>query len=309
MKENKIGRRKFLGLFTAAGSLALIPSILWDQVKASSILNKVPDIVLVKSTDYYKAAVEAVNMLGGISKFVRPGSKVGLLINGAFQNKGTITNPDVALAVVKMCYDAGASELIIFRASEKTYWSKAVNYESHVGLLEKVKHSHELQKLTIAKGIILKEVEVAKEITEIDTFINIPVSKQHGGSFITCCLKNMMGIASRNTDVYFHSPEKDKGLTGEEHLAQCIADLNLIRKPDLCIVDSTVYITTNGPFGPGEIRQDDKVMAGTDPVAIDALFAKIFGYERGIVLSTEYAAKHGIGEADLTKVIIEEKCI
>lgn len=309
MKTNTIGRRKFLGLFTAAGSLALIPSIFWDQAKASTILKKIPDIAVVKSTDYYKATVEAVNMLGGISKFVKSGTKVGLLINGAFKNKGTITNPDVALAVLKMCYDAGASEVVIFRASDKSYWSKAINYESHSGMLEKVTHSNQLQKLPITKGIILKEAEVARELTEIDTFINIPVSKQHDGSFITCCLKNMMGMASRSTNVYFHSPEKDKGLTGEEHLAQCIADLNLIRKPDLCIVDSTIYITTNGPFGPGEIRQDDKVMAGTDPVAIDALFAKIFGHERGIVLSTEYAAKHGIGEADLAKVTIEEKSI
>jgi uncharacterized protein (DUF362 family) len=119
----------------------------------------------------------------------------------------------------------------------------------------------------------------------------------------------MMGMASRRTNVKFHSPTKESQLTGEEFLAQCIADVNLIRKPDLHIVDSTLFVTTNGPFGPGEIRQEDKIIAGTDPVAIDALIANIMGLEKGIVLSTEYAAKHGLGKTNYSKLTIEEKVL
>jgi uncharacterized protein (DUF362 family) len=309
MKTSRIDRRKFIGLFTAAGSMAFIPSIVWDQAKASALSTKIPDIAVVKSGDYYKAAIESVNMLGGINKFVKPNTKVGLLINGAFTNKATFTNPDIAFAILKLCFDAGASEIYIFRANDNKYWEKGSLYETHKELLQKVKFTTGTQKFTIPKGKILKEAEMVKEIAEVDTLINIPISKHHDGSFITCCLKNMMGMAARSTNVKFHSPTKESGLTNEEFLAQCIADLNLVRKPDLHVVDTTVFITTNGPFGPGELKQEDKVIAGTDPVAIDALFASILGLEKGVVLATEYAAKHGLGKTNYNKLNIEEKTI
>lgn len=309
MKSSNIDRRKFIGLFTAIGSMTIVPSIIWDQAKASVAGNTLPDMAVAKSGDYYKAAIEAVNMLGGIDKFVKPNAKVGLLINGAFTNKATFTNPDIAFAVLKMCFDAGASEIYVFRANDNKYWEKSTKYEEHKELLKKVKFSTGTQNFTIPKGKILKEAEMVKEIAEIDTLINIPISKHHDGSFITCCLKNMMGMASRSTNVKFHSPTKESGLTGEEFLAQCIADLNLVRKPDLHVVDTTVFITTNGPFGPGELQQEDKVIAGTDPIAIDAFFANILGLEKGIVLSTEYGAKHGLGNANFASLKIEEKTI
>jgi uncharacterized protein (DUF362 family) len=308
MKSAKISRRKFLKIFTAAGSLALIPSGLWDRVSASA-LNKIPDISVVKSSDYYQAAIEAVNMLGGIKKFVKKGSRVGLLINGGFKNKGTYTNPDISLALLKICYDAGASDVMIFRADDKNYWSQAKNYSSHSSYLDKVTRSTSNTKIKIDKGVILKEAEVVKELTELDALINIPIGKHHDGAMITCCLKNMMGLTTRSTNTFFHTQSEQQGLTSTEHLAQCIADLNLIRKPDLCIVDSTIFIINNGPHGPGELRQEDKIIAGTDPVAIDTYFAKLFGLGASDVLSTQYAAKHSIGEVDLSKIIIEEKIL
>ena len=222
MKANKIDRRKFIGLFTAAGTLAVIPSIAWDRLSAAtSVANsasKLPAMAVVKSSDYFKAATEAVNMLGGIEKFVKPGTKVGLLINGAFSNKGTFTNPDIAFALLKLCNDAGASEIYLFRANDNKYWEKATSYETNKTMLQTVKFSSGTRKFEIPKGKMLKEAEMVKEISELDTLINIPISKHHDGSFITGCLKNMMGMTSRSTNVKFHSPTKESGLTSEEYL-------------------------------------------------------------------------------------------
>jgi uncharacterized protein (DUF362 family) len=309
MESGRLNRRKFLGLFTAAGSLAFVPSGLIKRAYPVNFI-KIPDISVVKSSDYYQAAIETVNMLGGINKFVKKDSKVGILINGGFKNKGTYTNPDISLAIIKMCYDAGASEVMIFRADDKSYWSQAKYYSTHSAYLEKVTHSNTNTKIKIEKGVILKEAEIVKELLELDTLINMPVGKHHDGAMITCCLKNMMGLTTRSTNAFFHTRESDEQvLTSNEHLAQCIADLNLIRKPDLCIIDSTVFILNNGPFGPGELKQEDKIIAGTDPVAMDTYFAKIFGLAKDDVLSTVYAAKHGIGQNDLSKIIIEEKLL
>lgn len=36
------------------------------------------------------------------------------------------------------------------------------------------------------------------------------------------------------------------------------------------VADVTEFITTNGPSGPGDLKKLDKVVAGTDRVAVDA---------------------------------------
>ncbi len=91
-----------------------------------------------------------------------------------------------------------------------------------------------------------------------------------------------------------------------EHLDQCIADLNTIIHPDLCIIDATEFITTNGPNGPGKLKKLQKVIAGTDPVAIDTYCAKLFNYNPKNIIATNKAHEHGIGEMDLSKVNIKE---
>lgn len=54
-------------------------------------------------------------------------------------------------------------------------------------------------------------------------------------------LKNMMGLFPFSTNGLFH-------LGKMSHLSQCIADLNLVRQPDLCISDATEFLTGNGPW-------------------------------------------------------------
>jgi uncharacterized protein (DUF362 family) len=85
---------------------------------------------------------------------------------------------------------------------------------------------------------------------------------------------------------------------------QCIADINLIRKPDLCVVDSTEFISTNGPFGPGKLIKPQKVVAGTDPVLADAYCCTLLGLDPKNVGMLDKAAKHGLGNADLIKANI-----
>ena len=38
-------------------------------------------------------------------------------------------------------------------------------------------------------------------------------------------------------------------------LAQCVADMNTLRKPHLCVADATEFFLTSGPAGPGELRK------------------------------------------------------
>jgi len=105
----------------------------------------------------------------------------------------------------------------------------------------------------------------------------------------------------------FHRDGWETDIDAIGHLDQCIADLNTVISPDLCVVDATEFITTNGPFGPGELTRPGKVVAGTDRVAIDAYCCTLWGLEGKDIIHIRKAHEHGLGEIDLTKLCIEER--
>jgi uncharacterized protein (DUF362 family) len=114
----------------------------------------------------------------------------------------------------------------------------------------------------------------------------------------------MMGLTTRKTNVSFHL---GSGVRNDpDYLAQCIADLNLVRKPDLTVADAIEFITGNGPSGPGPLKRMDLVVAGTDPVAVDAFGATCLDMSPSDILTVTKAYDHGIGEMDLGKLSVVE---
>ena len=59
-------------------------------------------------------------------------------------------------------------------------------------------------------------------------------------------------------------------------------------------------------FGPGEVLKAQKVVAGTDPVALDAYCCTLWGLEAEDIFVINKAYDHGLGEKDLKKKTIKE---
>lgn len=266
------------------------------------------DISAVTGLDYFNNTIKAVDKLGGMKKFVSRESRVALLINSAFRNLGTIVNPDIALAVMQMCFEAGAKEVCSLLNENAAYWGKSDRAEKHAEMLEGLSSAGKTTSIAIPRGKSLKEVQVTQDFLDYDVLIDIPIVKDHSGTNFTGTLKNYMGI-SGPSNRYFHtgSNPKSKGYYEDvPFLSQCIADLNLLRKPDLCVVDATEFVTTNGPFGPGKLKKMDKVVAGCDRVAVDAYLAGFLGYKGSEILMIQMASEYGLGEIDLSKLNIQE---
>ena len=107
----------------------------------------------------------------------------------------------------------------------------------------------------------------------------------------------------------FHSGPKSRPFRyydDIEFLSQCIADVNLVRKPDLCVVDATEFVRTNGPGGPGEIVRARKVVAGKNCASVDAYCSTLLDLNPSDVAMIKFASDHGIGEIDLKKLKIRE---
>ena len=89
---------------------------------------------------------------------------------------------------------------------------------------------------------------------------------------------------------------------------QRLADLATVTAVDLTIVDAYRILTARGPASgtAADVRKEGLLVAGTDPVAVDAYCATIFGLEPREVGFVKKASAHGLGEMDLAKVKQQE---
>lgn len=296
-------RRFFLKTAVSFGAVALLSHDLLSQTPGKSVAAKKTVLAEVKGADYFADTIRSVALLGGMQQFIKPGSKVGLLVNAPkwWKRPGSYTSTEVVLATVKMAHEAGAAEIVFLLPPASDFWQRSPRSADFKDLIASVKNSAGVFiPKDIPGGISLKNAKMIKELFECDVVINLPVSKQHEGINMTGCLKNMMGACSNDTNHFFHSGGSGKkDYEDVAFLSQCIADVNLVRKPDLCIVDATEFLITNGPAGPGEIHKEQRVLASTDPVLLDARCAAFFNRRPEEILPTRLAAAHGIGSLDL----------
>ncbi|MFH1843237.1 MAG: DUF362 domain-containing protein, partial [bacterium] len=268
-------------------------------------------LAAIKGTDPAACTVAAVEQLGGMGKFVGEGARVLINVNNATKHRGSNVDPVVVLAIVKLCREAGAGDICLAKGGPDRYWEPVPESEEKTELLAGIRVSErEFEVVPIPEGVALKEAHVDKELLAADVFINVPLVKDHTGTNFTGALKNFMGVCSHDpTNRFCHmgaTPEAAGFYEDLGHLAQCIADMNLVRVPDLTVMDCFEFLTTNGPFGPGDLGRGDTVLAGVDPVAIDAYSARFLGLEPGDVEMIDRGRQLGLGRTDLEKLNIVE---
>ncbi len=294
-----ITRRTFIKGGVAAGAAAVCGGVI-RPIDPAPVRAAAPvDLAIVEGKPPFDAANAAVEALGGIGRFVPRGATVALLINAPFRNPGTHVNPDVALAVVKLCRDAGAKAIISLKDAHGGYWEAADHFGDLGALAGGIGDGgrHLDRKVP---GKALKEARIVEGLFSADVFINLSVVKHHEGTRFSSALKNMMGALPHSTCRYFHMGTGKSGWYGDlDHMNQCIADINKVRKPDLVLVDATSFITTNGPFGPGKLSSPGQVIAGTDPVLVDAHGCTLLGLDPKEVGMIVRAAADGVGKMDV----------
>ena len=104
-----------------------------------------------------------------------------------------------------------------------------------------------------------KEIGIAKLLRKADVFINLPSAKAHSATSVSFGLKNLMGVI------------QDRGIFHMGYdLHNAVVDLATLLRPQLTILDASYALLTNGPGGPGRMEKLDTMIAGTDPLAVDA---------------------------------------
>lgn len=265
-----------------------------------------PDVVVSHGTDAAKITRAAVDALGGIKRFVKPGQKVVIKPNMSFASKperAANTSPEVVREVALMCAEAGASRIAVL----DYVLNDPRDCLTKSGILSSCKdvpntsvnnvHSKRLFKeVGIKGGDQLKALSIVTEVLDADVLIAVPRGKSHSSAGVSLSMKGMMGLIYERWA--FHS---------RYDLHHSIVDMVTVLKPDLVVTDGTSILSTGGPSGPGKVIPLNLVVASPDMVAADAQMVALgtwYGrkFKPDQVSHIRYAAERGLGSMDLEKL-------
>jgi uncharacterized protein (DUF362 family) len=298
------GRREFCrALAAGAGAVALSP-LFPSLVRAAP-----PDLAAVKGAPE-RATRRALEVLGGMGRFVRPGQRVVVKPNIGWDRtpeQAANTHPEVVAALVRLSLEAGAADVTVldrpcndtrlcFQHSGIQAAVEAIG-DRRARLVQPDERRY--RAVSIPGGRVLTSWEFYEDALAADVFINAPIAKHHGLTVLTMSLKNVMGVIGGNRG-RIHTDFEDK-----------IVDLNLGRPSHLVVLDATRVLLAHGPQGGRleDVAHPGVVVAGTNVVAVDAYGTRFFGKAPGDIPHIVRAAERGLGSLDLRPLAIHEETL
>ena len=276
-------RRKFIRT-AALGGIAGAISLQSEKAFAETAQSQAYDLIAVMGGEPEVMYARAIESLGGIKQYVKPGNRVIIKPNMGWDRAPEFaanTNPKLLDALIKDCLAAGAREVGVFdhTCDEWRLAYKNSGIEDAVQAAGgKILFGHEeryYRQVNIPGAKRLKTAKIHEAILDYDVWINVPILKNHGGARMTIAMKNYMGIIW------------DRRFMHNNDLQQCIADLTLIpQKPVLTIVDAYRIMTQNGPKGRSieDVQTPKALFMGKDLVAIDTAAVRFFNQYKSMPL-------------------------
>jgi len=255
----------------------------------------------VLSGDSPRALVQrALQELGGIQRFISRADVVIVKPNIAWDRtpeQAANTNPEVVAEVVRQCWSAGAKKVIVTdvscndprRCFQRSGIADAARAEGAEVLLPDPSKFREVN----LGGDMLEDWPVFQPFLEADKIINLPIAKHHSLTGTTLGMKNWYGI-----------------LGGQRHrlhqqIHESLADLADFVRPTLTMIDSYRVLIRNGPTGGNleDVLLKKTLVAGTDPVALDAYVAKAYwNLDPPALPYLKMAADRGLGTLEFDKL-------
>ncbi len=301
-RRNFVKKSVLFGAVTGAYTSALGMPVLANM--KPEVLKGNYDLVAVRGENMVAMFNRAMQEMGGMSQWVKPGQTVVVKPNigwDVIPERAANTNPQLVGAIVKQCLDAGARRVNVFDHTcdnwQRSYENSGIEKEvtDAGGRMIPGNFERNYVDVTIPGAKRLKEAKVHQQIIDADVFINVPVLKHHGSTSLTIAMKNLMGIVW------------DRRFWHRNDLHQCIADFCLYRKPDLNIVDAYLVMTQNGPRGTStaDLVRKNSLLVSSDIVAVDAASSLVFGTQPQDIDYMKIAEQMNIGSTNLSAMNVQ----
>ncbi len=286
--DKSLDRREFLsrtgkaGLSIAAG--AGIYYLLYDNKGPSgreskelvtlrdfSVPYKAGEVMsVVKGADRVKSIDKAIELIGGIERFVKAGETVVIKPNAAFATPsilGATANPELVAEVVRLCYSGGGAKQVyvtdnpINDAASCFRLSGIGKAAEAAGAKVLLPRSYDFKPTTVKGGKHIREWPIFfGPFEKADKVIGISPVKSHHRSGASMSMKNWYGLLGGRRNI-FH-----------QDINGIISELSVMVRPSLVILDGVEVMMTNGPTGGSlsDLRRADTLIASCDMVAADS---------------------------------------
>ena len=266
-------------------------------------------VSIVRCNDYEPSSIrqavhEVLAPLGGMKRFVNPGQRVLLkpnMLSAKSPERAITTHPQIVEAVAEEVKGAGGIPFIgdspggAIRGIKRVWENTGIEEAAERAGVELVNfEASGVKELKFGKYTFY----VAKPVLDADVIINLPKLKTHSLTLLTCTMKNMFG-----TIPGFRKAELHKIYPKPRAFADMLVHLYKLVTPSLSIVDAVVAMEGNGPSA-GRPYKIGVLMAGDDGVALDAVAARVIGFEPGKIDTIEIATELGLGESNFNAIEI-----
>ena len=259
-----------------------------------------PEMIVAQGEDPRALVRKALEGLGGVRRFISRGDVVVVKPNIGWDRtpeQAANTNPLAVAEIVRQCLDAGAKKVIVADVScnepRRCFQRSGIAEAASAEGAQVVLPAENLFRQVNLRGDVLGEWPVLEPFIAADKMINFPVAKSHSLTGVTLGMKNWYGIlgGARNR---LH-----------QRIHESLADLANVMRPTLTLIDAYRVLIRNGPTGGSlaDVLLKKTLVAGTDPVALDAYVAKAYwNIEPSQLRYLQLAQARGLGKMDFASV-------
>jgi uncharacterized protein (DUF362 family) len=242
------------------------------------------------------AVRRAVEMAGGFAGVIRSGMRVivkpNMIAPPATAEAGACTGAAVCRAVADLVREQGADPIIAESSARGADTEAAYRIMGYDRLRDEGYAVVDLKQdrtvtVPLAAGRLLETMETFELVTTVDAVISVPVMKTHDQGQVTLAMKNLKGLVT----------DAEKRRIHQLGMFEGAVDLVAHFRPVFTVVDGLIGQEGMGPLC-GLPVELGLILAGADPVAVDATAGRIMGFEAAEVPITAAAAARGLGVAD-----------
>jgi len=248
-----------------------------------------------------QALLAALKALGGVETFIKKGDVVLIKVNAAFAAAPVLcatTHPDLLLAMITLCYQAGAAKVKVtdnpINDPASCFLLTGMEAAAKAGGAELVlPREAAFSPLTLENARLIKKWPVLKTpFDQVTKLISMAPVKDHHRSGASMILKNGYGLLGGRRNI-FH-----------QDIHTIITELAMLVKPSLAILDGISTMMTNGPTGGSlaDLKPTHTLIAGTDPVAMDSFGATLLGKRHKDLPYLAQAEAAGAGTVDYSSL-------
>ena len=270
-----------------------------------------PRVAIVRVEEDVEGAVkEAINILGGIEAFAKPGGtylvKPNLFTTRTAQ-EGATTDLRVIKAVAEMLKGADATPVVGECPAMASYARPDIVFDG-LGVRDLCERI-EVELNVLDREPPMKaenpEAEVVGEFwfpefaLRCDGIVNLPKLKTHVLTTLTCAIKNLFGLQQGGQKAHYHVVTEND----PERFSRLLVDLyqTIVGQVSLTVVDATVGMEGEGPTT-GDPVELGLIIAGDNPLAVDLVVSKVIGWDPMEVGTNFIAVERGLTPGSLDEI-------